>query len=90
MYLVTVPIDGSAVGGSGTVDGISVTSHDISSYVLFQYHTASTNCSVGFSTSGSANMGLSSSYSYLNTPTAGTQYDTVLVPNPTEYESGGV
>lgn len=90
MYLVTVPIDGSAKGGSGNVDGMSVTSHDISSFVLFQYNTVSTNCTVGFSTSGTANMGLSASYSYLNTPTAGTQYDTVLVPNPTEYKSGGM
>jgi hypothetical protein len=90
LYLVTVPVDGSAKGGSGSVDGISVTSHDISSFVLFQYHTVSTNTTVGFSTSGTANMSLNTSFSYLNTPTAGTQYDTVLVPNPTEYKSGGV
>ncbi len=90
LSLITVPTDGSAKGGSGTVDGMSVTSHDISSYVLWQHESASTNCDVAFSTSGTANMGLSASYSYLNTPTLGTTNDTVLVPNPTEYESGGV
>jgi hypothetical protein len=90
LSLITVPVDGTAIGGSGTVDGMAVTSHDISSYVLFQHEAASTNCDVGFSLSGTANMGLSASYSYLQTTTLGTQHDTTLVPDPTEYASGGI
>lgn len=91
LSLITVPIDGSSKGSTGTVDGMSVSSHDISSYVLFQHESASTNCDVGFSLSGTANMSMNNSYTHVNTTTAGTQYDTQLTsPSTTEYESGGV
>ena len=90
LSLVTVPTDGSAYGGSGSLGGVNLTSHDISSYVLFQHEAASTNVDIGFSYSATANMALSTSYSYLQTATLGTQYDTTLTPNPVEYENGGV
>eukprot|EP01043_Picozoa_sp_COSAG02_P051657 COSAG02_NODE_5466_length_4299_cov_5.037857_4_plen_592_part_00 len=91
-YLVTVPTDGSAVGGSGSVDGISVTSHDISSFALWQYVTVSANVDVRFSTSGTANIS-STSVSYVSEETSGvtgTTNATMLVPNPTEYANGGI
>ena len=91
LSIITVPTDGSAKGGTGTVDDVAVSSHDISPYVLWQYVSNSTNVNFAFSTSGTANMQVNSSYNYIQTQSPkGTQYLETLDPNPTEYENGGM
>ena len=87
--LITVPTDGSAFGGSGTVGSCSVTSHDISSFVLFQGSGASTNVNLN-ANSGATNMGVRSGDLLYTANSQGTSNYTTLTPNPNEYITGGV
>ena len=87
--LITVPTDGSAVGGSGTVGSSSVTSHDISSYVLYQTVSLSTNVSL-IANSGATNMNVRNGTLIADADAQGTSNYTTLTPDPSEYISGGV
>ena len=86
--IITVPRDGSSKGGAGTVDGRSVTSHDISGACLFQYHTASTNVTIADSNSG-PEINMTGSQEYSN-PTQGTTNFNDTDPSPVLYKNGGV
>ena len=88
--LITVPIDGSAKGGSGTVGNCSVTSHDISSFVLFQGSGSSTNVTLSADNSGTTNMAIRNGNVLASANAQGTSNYPTLTPNPTEYISGGI
>jgi hypothetical protein len=88
--LITVPTDGSSKGGAGSIGSCSVTSHDISSFTLYQASAASTNVTLAAYQSGVTNMTLNTGNVLANADAQGTSNYTTLVPDPQEYIGGGV